>query len=469
MHWLSSICEGKVAKRARSAGNADELGVTDVLDPIFRDIILQSPISTWIADEHGTNIFENAACRRLFGIDKDEQVVGKYNLFEDEELRRQGFLPEVRKVFEEGVPIELVIHYDFSKVRHVDVPHATRKYLRAFLFPIKDASGKVSCVVIQHEDYTEKYEAGEKLRESEERYRRVVQLSPDAIVVHSEGRILFVNAAGAALLGVSSHKELVGKSVVDFVHADYRDIVRERIRLMTEKGQKAPLIEEKFVRSDGTTVDVEVAASPLTYQGKKAVLVVARNITDRKQTEQRRLDLEELQRQFYRQTILAATGGKLVICEHDEIARLDGDGVAKCAVRKPSDMSAARHRIKDEATAHGMPEQRADNLALCAGEAATNALKHAGGGEIRLLVREERIFVCVSDRGPGMDALILPRVMLELGYSTGASLGMGYAIILALSDQVLLATGPAGTTVAIAMNVKSQASAPSVEALPDTW
>jgi diguanylate cyclase (GGDEF)-like protein/PAS domain S-box-containing protein len=124
------------------------------------------------------------------------------------------------------------------------------------------------------------------LRESEERYRLLVELSPDVILVHSEGKIVLINTAGAKLLGAANPEQLIGKFVMDFVHPDYRRIVKERVR-HTLEGQEVPFLEQKILRLNGTEVDVESADIPFSYQGKPAVQLVARNITERKRAEER--------------------------------------------------------------------------------------------------------------------------------------------------------------------------------------
>ena len=128
--------------------------------------------------------------------------------------------------------------------------------------------------------------AQETLQESEERYRQLVELSPNTIAVHSEGRIVFINAAGARLLRAANPEQLVGKPIMDLLHPDYRDVVKERIRRVTEEGKEAPLIEQRFIRLDGTVVDVEVAAIPFTYRGKPAVQAIVNDISERKQAEE---------------------------------------------------------------------------------------------------------------------------------------------------------------------------------------
>jgi two-component system cell cycle sensor histidine kinase/response regulator CckA len=136
-------------------------------------------------------------------------------------------------------------------------------------------------------EIAERKRAIEALRESEERYRRLVELSFDAVVIHREGKIVYINAAGAELLGASSPEELFGKLILDFVHPDYLEMAKARM-LQTTEGGVAPLIEEKFIRLDGTSVDAEVVEIPITYRTQPAVQVVVRDITERKRVEEER-------------------------------------------------------------------------------------------------------------------------------------------------------------------------------------
>jgi len=125
----------------------------------------------------------------------------------------------------------------------------------------------------------------EALRESEQRYRGLVEMAPDAVAVHDGQRLLFANPAAAALLGVGDASEAVGMKVIDFVHPDSQPVAAARMREMLKKWKVAPLIEEKFQRVDGSTIDVEVAAMPIMWQGVPAAQVTFRDITGRKQAE----------------------------------------------------------------------------------------------------------------------------------------------------------------------------------------
>jgi diguanylate cyclase (GGDEF)-like protein/PAS domain S-box-containing protein len=135
----------------------------------------------------------------------------------------------------------------------------------------------------------ERAESSRALRESEERYQRLVELSPDAIIVHVDGEIVFVNGAGARLLGAEAAAQIVGQPVMRFVHRDYRESVAKRIHRLVAEGEEAPFLEEKLVRLDGSEVYVEVAAVPFTHGDRPAVQVVARDVSRRKQVEEKLL------------------------------------------------------------------------------------------------------------------------------------------------------------------------------------
>jgi diguanylate cyclase (GGDEF)-like protein/PAS domain S-box-containing protein len=124
-------------------------------------------------------------------------------------------------------------------------------------------------------------------RESEERYRKLVELSPDGISVHSAGRFEFINPAGAEILGASSGEELLGREVLDFVHPDYHQVFEERLRFLEESSLELPWAEEKFLQFDSSVVDVEVTVLPFASDGRPAFQTVFRDITERKASERR--------------------------------------------------------------------------------------------------------------------------------------------------------------------------------------
>jgi len=123
------------------------------------------------------------------------------------------------------------------------------------------------------------------LQISEERYRVLVEWLPEAIGIHRDGKLIYVNPAAVKILGAKSAKDLIGTPILDFVHPDYHQIVLERMANTTNVGIVAPVIEEKFLILDGTVIDVEVKNTSIIYDGKPAYYIAIHDITERKQAE----------------------------------------------------------------------------------------------------------------------------------------------------------------------------------------
>jgi PAS domain S-box-containing protein len=102
-------------------------------------------------------------------------------------------------------------------------------------------------------------------------------LTLDLISIQVEGRIVFINKAGAKMLGAATPEQIVGRSILDFVHPDYQEIAIDRARQIINGNVVICPGEEKWIRLDGRSIDVEVAAMPLVYQGRPAVQLIARH------------------------------------------------------------------------------------------------------------------------------------------------------------------------------------------------
>lgn len=130
-----------------------------------------------------------------------------------------------------------------------------------------------------------KHKTDHKLKESEERYRNLVENSPIAIGIHSDGKIVFVNSAGVKLFGAISSENLIGKPIMDLVMPSFRDMVRERIKHVAVNISKLEPMEEKLMRLDGTELDVEVTTLGTQFEGKPAVQMIIRDISEVKKRE----------------------------------------------------------------------------------------------------------------------------------------------------------------------------------------
>ena len=124
-----------------------------------------------------------------------------------------------------------------------------------------------------------------ELRDSEEAYRKLVELCPDGVFVQSEGAIAFANLAGARLIGADRPQRLFGTPLLDLFHPDDRNDAQARLEEAGAPGASSQF-EEKMIRLDGAVIDVEVAAAPSSYQGKPATQVMVRDVTARKESEE---------------------------------------------------------------------------------------------------------------------------------------------------------------------------------------
>jgi len=135
--------------------------------------------------------------------------------------------------------------------------------------------------------------------ESEERYRSLIELSSNCIAIHSDGIILLVNRAAIVTLGATHENELIGQPVLQFIHPDCHEKVRERIRMSLELKQNSPITEERLIRLDGSEFIAEISGSIVTYKGKVSMQVVFRDVSEQKRNLEILRNSEDLFRQVW--------------------------------------------------------------------------------------------------------------------------------------------------------------------------
>ncbi len=154
----------------------------------------------------------------------------------------------------------------------------------------------------------------QRLAASEARYRALVESSPVGIVVHAGGVVRFANARALEIVRATSPDQVVGREVLDFVHPDERARVTARVRGAYDAGEGAPLIEERWIAADGTTIAVEVMSTPTTWDGARASQVVFSDVSKRRRAEE---DLGRLEKQLLRAQKMEAIGRLASGVAHD--------------------------------------------------------------------------------------------------------------------------------------------------------
>jgi PAS domain S-box-containing protein len=138
----------------------------------------------------------------------------------------------------------------------------------------------------------------EALRQSEDRYRRLVDLSPDAVFIVQAGRVILVNPAGVRLVGVGDPSEIIGRPVAEFFHPDDQREVLARIDEVLAGDRPTVFQERKYTRFDGKTMDLEVASTLYPDPAGPAIQVILRDIAERKSAEAASRESEERFRQI---------------------------------------------------------------------------------------------------------------------------------------------------------------------------
>jgi PAS domain S-box-containing protein len=136
-------------------------------------------------------------------------------------------------------------------------------------------------------DITENKITENSLRESEEKYRSLVENSPDAIIIYIDDKIAFTNDEGLRMLGAKNREEIIGIPFLQFIHPVSRANVIQNMKEVTKNKNASATVEVRFIRLDGTPFDAEIKAIPTIYENKNAAQVIVHDITERKSAEEK--------------------------------------------------------------------------------------------------------------------------------------------------------------------------------------
>ncbi|NLD57099.1 MAG: PAS domain S-box protein [Methanomicrobiales archaeon] len=154
--------------------------------------------------------------------------------------------------------------------------------------PVIGKYGKNYGRIWKFRDITEQRKAELALKESEEKFRRVVESAPAGIFIVIDDRFAYLNPAACRLFGTETAGPLEGTPVIDRIHPDCQGILADRLRILNEERQPIAVCGEKVFRVDGTVIIAEVSAVPIVFRGRDGALFFITDITERKQAEDQR-------------------------------------------------------------------------------------------------------------------------------------------------------------------------------------
>ena len=176
-------------------------------------------------------------------------------------------------------------HLPYDEEYRIITATGRERWIRDRSFVIKNEAGQTYRIAGIAQDITESKQLEAQLRASELRHRSLVELSPHAIFVNCDDKIVFANQACVKLFGAFASSQIVGKRVIEFIHPDSQTIAQERIARLRSANGSVPPIEERFVALDGSILDVEVAAATIRFEEKPAIQVILTDIRARKELE----------------------------------------------------------------------------------------------------------------------------------------------------------------------------------------
>jgi PAS domain S-box-containing protein len=268
----------------------------------FRIVFEKSPLGMAIADLTGTLLQANDSLAQMLGHTRQELIgmnIGTFTHADDLAVE-QAYLKEIQAGQRD----------DYRMGKRYLSKLGDIIWAELLVTRIPNEQGDVNNAIGLIVDVTELKMAKAALLQSEKNYRTMVEWSPEATLVHQDGKLLYVNSAAIKMFGAASAKDLEGKQFLDLIHPDFLPLEMERLKNNAKQGGAMPMIEEKVFKVDGTIIDVESQGASIIYEGKLAVHASMRDTTERKQSESQLAILRgemtrELERQVAIQTAAA--------------------------------------------------------------------------------------------------------------------------------------------------------------------
>ncbi|MCJ7538921.1 MAG: PAS domain S-box protein [Desulfobacterales bacterium] len=252
-------------------------------DRFLTSIIDQNPYPIWISDEKGILIRINQACKDLLGIREDE-VLGKYNVLEDNIVQEQGFLPLLQSVYDKGEVVNFTIDYDSARLKQLQLDRTKRLILDVTVSPITDENGSITNAVIIHHDITDRKIAEEALQESEERFRSTFEQAAVGIAhVGLGGTWLRVNQRLCDIVGYS-REAMMNLTFQEITYPDDLEADVDHIRQMIAGKIQTYAMEKRYIRKNGSLIWINLTVSLVRHMSgePKHFISVIEDISARK-------------------------------------------------------------------------------------------------------------------------------------------------------------------------------------------
>jgi PAS domain S-box-containing protein len=253
-------------------------------DVVFRFLVENTSAAIFIYQNNKIR-YANAAFTTMVGYDEDELIEKNFSEVIHPDFRELEKELRFARQRGENVPA----HYEIKLIRK-----SGEERWADFATSVINYQDEVAVLTTAY-DITDRRIAKQKIEESEECYRLLVNRSPDAIMVQSDGELVYLNSAALKMLGVKSLDKLVGIPITEFVHPQSIKAVTAFFNIIAKSYKRAELNDVKFLRSDGSIIDVELVSVPTIYLRKPAFQIYLRDVTNQKQArEQLRLQSRAL-------------------------------------------------------------------------------------------------------------------------------------------------------------------------------
>jgi two-component system sensor histidine kinase ComP len=227
-------------------------------------------------------------------------------------------------------------------------------YMDSLGTPVLGDDGKVDSIVVVSRDITEKIRFEKEIQESEQRYRRLLELSPQPIAAHHNGEFTYINQAGVRLLGVSDASGLIGKHILDFVHPDYWEVAAKRTQSVVKKKYNHPM-EYQIVRQDGQKIEAEI--TDIYDEKTQSILSVFNDITERKNIER---ELQESEERYRRLVELSPVA--IAVFKNDKLIYINPTGMKVVNAKLPEEIMGTSLLDWVHPTDRAFAKGRIDNI-----------------------------------------------------------------------------------------------------------